>query len=268
MTNKKASNNNIFSANDAFDINELASLNEDITPEFIEQLQNQIAQGTTDFSKNNNETLNQEIPVFEEVSTEESINSNIDIESPDIKTEETIIENNITETENKKAPISLEIEQNLPNDNTTEVTNEQIDKEIETLTSGNIIEKSLTKEQADYSEQLDYIDNDVKYSKYVIYINPENVDFIESLTIKERKNLINRLLREQDDIAISKRHLAFVQTMLKHILVIIITISISIPALYWIINASLEASINNYKKSESIFKTLYREKGKIKSLHN
>ena len=39
MPENNNSRGNILSANDTLDINELASLNDDITPEFIEQLQ-------------------------------------------------------------------------------------------------------------------------------------------------------------------------------------------------------------------------------------
>ena len=88
---------------------------------------------------------------------------------------------------------------------------------------------------------------------------------MDSLTVKERKNLINRIIREQDDIALTKRRLGLVQTVLKHSIIAVITIAIAVPVTYWIINASLEASIDNYRRSKTAFKTLYREKGKIKT---
>ena len=85
------------------------------------------------------------------------------------------------------------------------------------------------------------------------------------MTVKERKNLINRIIREQDDISITKKRLGLIQTIIKHSIVAIITVAIAIPVTYWAINASLEASINNYRRSQTIFKTLYKEKGKIKT---
>ena len=72
-------------------------------------------------------------------------------------------------------------------------------------------------------------------------------------------------MREQDDIAITKKRFNMLQTILKHSIVAIITIAVSVPVIYYTINASLEASINNYRNSQTIFKTLYREKGKIKT---
>ena len=91
---------------------------------------------------------------------------------------------------------------------------------------------------------------------------------MNSLTIKERKNLINRILREQDDIAITKRHFSMIQSVIKHVIIMIITITLTIPVVYFSVNMSLEASINNYRKSQTLFKNLYREKGKIQKISN
>ena len=85
------------------------------------------------------------------------------------------------------------------------------------------------------------------------------------MTVKERKNLINRILREQDDIAITKRRWSMIQAIVKHTIIAIITIAITIPIIYFTINASLEATINNYRNSQTIFKTLYKEHGKIQN---
>ena len=49
MAENNQQKGNVFSANDPLDINELASLNDDISPEFIEQLQNQITMNAQEF---------------------------------------------------------------------------------------------------------------------------------------------------------------------------------------------------------------------------
>jgi hypothetical protein len=54
------------------------------------------------------------------------------------------------------------------------------------------------------------------------------------------------------------------QTFIKHAIVAIITISVAIPIIYTTINASLEASINNYRRSQTLFQTLYKPHGKVK----
>lgn len=272
---------NIYSANDPLDINELASLNDEISPEFIEQLQNQVAQNASEFTGKPIFAGNNDSELFEEVEQEEDkkeIKTNENADDNFIKKYKAKLDKQKDTNEQTEKKEDSSNEKNLPideqkteNQSTSEQkqpvvnTTSQSDTEIGNLTGGNIIEKPINESQVNYNESLDFLDDNIKYKKYVVYINPENTDFMESLTVKERKNLINRILREQDDIAITKRRLGILQTIIKHTIIVIVTISIAIPITYWVVNASLEASINNYRHSQTIFKTLYREKGKIKS---
>lgn len=302
MADNKFQENNIFSENDALDINELASLNEDITPEFIEKLQNKVSK--TAEKLNQRESTPKQEPVasddstlFEEVSNEQppeegteeeqkpednSNTINVEDAAPPQKAEvETNIDDNfikkykakLNKQEEAAAQALAEQQKNEEKEKKASATapKEAVakeNKEIENLTGGNITEKPLTGGQSGYDDSLDYLDGNVKYTKYVIYVNPENKDFMDSLTVKERKNLINRILREQDDIAITKRRLGIVQTIIKHSIIALITIAIAVPVIYITINASLEATINNYRRSQSIFQTLYKEHGKIKTKTN
>lgn len=282
-TNSKA---NIFNADDTLDINELASLNDDISPEFIEQLQNQVAQNASEFTGKTIKAVSDDSDLFEEVqeqslrltpriNIDESIDDNF-IKKYKAKLNKQQISQNNQVDEKKELGISNKESLSADVQSTNVVQNKLVDKgsndkievsneQINDLSSGNIIEKPLKQEQIEYNESLDLLDNNVKYSKYVIYIDPENTEFMESLTVKERKNLINRIIREQDDISLTKRRLRVVQMIIKHAIVAIITVAIAVPITYWIINASLEASIDNYRRSKTVFKTLYREKGKIKT---
>ena len=279
MIDDNKSRGNIYNANDTLDINELASLNDDITPEFIEQLQNQVAINASEFTGKPIINENDDSELFEEISSEESktpinININENIDDNFMKKYKAKLnkQESVSMADNEESS-AIEISKNeATTEESTQISEtpsnieqKTDNKEIKELSSGNIIETPITQEKVEYNESLDLIDDNVKYSKYVIYVAPENTEFIESLTVKERKNLINRILREQDDIALTKRRLTLVQTILKHSIIAIITLSISIPVVYWTINASLEASINNYRRSKTVFKTLYREKGKIKT---
>ena len=308
--NKKG---NVFSANDPLDINELASLNDDISPDFIEQLQNQVALNASQFTGKPVSTVNEDAELFEEVSEntkkatfDDSIDDNFikkykakinkqhqaDVaakEEAEIKAkEEEAKAKEEEEKARKEAEAKAKEEEEKARKEAEAKAKEKEEKErlaaetakqskkkepspkpevvekIDDLTSGNIIEKPAEQEQIDYNESLDFLDDNVKYSKYVIYVDPENTDFIESLTVRERKNLINRILREQDDIALTKKRLGLVQAIIKHSIIAVITISIAIPVVYWTVNASLEASINNYRRSQTLFKTMYKDKGKIK----
>ena len=280
MTEDNNARGNIYNANDTLDINELASLNDDISPEFIEQLQNQVAQDASKFTgkpiKEDDSELFEEITPEPEktpskVNIDEAIDDNFmkkykaklnkqELEFDDSEEQ--------TETNKRNEETSTKEEQvasTKPIAEETTPIQQAENTEIKELTSGNIVEKPIDKEVVDYNASLDFIDDNTKYSKYVIYIDPENSEFMDSLTVKERKNLINRILREQDDIAITKRRFNILQTALKHAIIAIITISVSVPIIYWTINSSLEASINNYRRSKTVFQTLYREKGKIKT---
>jgi len=276
---------NVFSANDPLDIDELASLNDDISPEFIEQLQNQLTQSVNMLDGGSLASTSDDAELFEDVINPEEQKSETTIASEDenliksempdpkplpsappskINIDESIDDNFIKKYKakiNKQQQAKLEEAQITGDQNGASTTG----KDISALTNGNIVEKPIVQEHINYNDSLDYLDDNVKYSKYVIYISPENTDFIESLTVKERKNLINKILREQDDIALTKKRFNMIQSLIKHSIIAIITISISIPIIYFAINTSLEASINNYRRSQSMFKTLYREKGKIKT---
>ena len=283
------SRKNIYNADDTLDINELASLNDDISPEFIEQLQNKVAQDASEFtgkpilSDNDTDINTDDSELFEESQVEKE---NLTSEKKENK--ENKLNSNIDDNFVKKYKAKLNKQEATPqeeisnvsksSDTTDEVENKNLDApslaqlhlsnqdentDINKLTKGNIVERPIKSSELEYNENLDTLDNNVKYDKYVIYIEPENKDFIESLTVKERKNLINRILREQDDIALTKKRYKLVLTVMKHIIVAIITLSLSIPVVLWLVNNSLEASINNYRQSKTIFKDLYKEKGKI-----
>lgn len=279
------------SEEDTLDINELASLNNDITDDFIEQLQNQVSQNAQAFSEEKDvSTLFEEVqpqpepeaaaPEIEQAAINERENTpaslNNDLDDNFIKkykakllkeqnaSAESSIKQEAETAQNIEEEQPLEQKPIVEDTNVTE-TKKNDTKDIEVVSGGNITERSLEKEQIKYKESLDYLDNNTKYSKYVIYIDPENKEFIDSLTVKERKNLINRIIREQDDIAITKRKLNKTQTVITHAIVALLTVIIAIPVIYWAINASLEATINNYRSSQSMFQTLYKEHGKIKT---
>ena len=135
--------------------------------------------------------------------------------------------------------------------------------DISELSKGRISERALTGDFKNYNNSLDFLDKNVKYTKYVIYVDPQNVNFIESLTVKERKNLINGILRQQDDISIAKLRFKVIQTIIRHVIITVLTVAISIPVIYYVINASLEATINNHRSAQTNWQTLYKEHGKI-----
>ena len=276
---------NVFNDKDTMDINELASLNDDISPELIEQLQQKLTQDAQNLNAESTAqnqpafNINDDATLFEEPSAAANPGQEVKIEG-EVPKEPAPVKKDINLDKNfddnfiKKYKAKLNKQQNESQEkNEAESTISSAafaetpqQEDIEKISNGNITERKITPEQKNYNDSLDFLDGNIKYSKYVIYIDPQNVDFIEGLTVKERKNLINKILKEQNDIAITKQRFRIIQTVLRHAIVAILTIAISIPIIYITINASLETTINNYRRSQSIFQTLYKEKGKIQSM--
>ena len=292
--------NNFYNDKDSTDISELAALNEDISDDMIEQLSQQLSQniGGGDITlppvnENDDSTLFEETqiaepatsepdtaiapePAFEEASA--AIETPIEepkIEDTPAKKEEVQVNKSFDDNFikkykaklNKKAQAALQSGKSVSGEAPTKYMQEQAEEEpIEKLSDGNISERPLTQEAKDYNESLDFLDGNIKYSKYVIYIDPKNVDFIDGLTVKERKNLINNILRQQDDISITKQRFALLQTIIRQVIIAILTVAISIPLIYFVINASLEATVDNYRRSQINWQALYKQHGKIQSL--
>ncbi len=278
---------NIFNEKDSMDINELVSLNEDFSPEFLEQLQQKLQQDVANIAQPAPEgggASTEDVTTLFEEPQEQKIEEPEPVQekAPEPPKERPKVEQNFDDNFIKKYKAKLNKQDKEEKNDAAEKLNvagaafsetEQKPEEtpkidsnnINKVSNGNITEKEITKDLKSYNDSLDFLDGNVKYTKYVIYIDPQNVNFIEGLTVKERKNLINKILREQDDIAITKHRFSIIQTVIKHAIVAIITIAISVPVIYFVVNASLEASINNYRRSQSNFQVLYKEKGKIRT---
>lgn len=99
--------------------------------------------------------------------------------------------------------------------------------------------------------------------KYVIYVNPENINFMENLSANERKEIVNKILREQDEVVAKLRAVERRKVYIRHLIVAVITFIIGFPLLFLIVNKSVEVTVSNYKQAQKNFINLYREKGKI-----
>ena len=291
------------SKDDSIDISELASLNQDISDDLLAELENKLTNNVTSFNEEKPVNINDDSTLFEETVPDNAEASAETIPetgtvSPEKSAEElsakhdNIVEDKIEETAeetkeevqvnqsfddnfikkykaklNKKAQASLQNGKSVNGLAPTKYMQEQEEAEpIEELSNGNISERPLTKETKEYNESLDFLDGNIKYSKYVIYIDPKNVDFIDGLTVKERKNLINNILRQQDDISITKQRFVLLQTIIRQVIIAILTVAIAIPVIYYVINASLEATVDNYRRSQVNWQALYKQHGKIQNV--
>lgn len=100
--------------------------------------------------------------------------------------------------------------------------------------------------------------------KYVIYVDSENIDFMENLTIDERKEVINRVLKEQHELSIQNKEFRKRKKQLNHALIACFTFIIGFPIMFILVNKSIEASLTNYQQAKQNVSKLYKEGGKVK----
>lgn len=104
--------------------------------------------------------------------------------------------------------------------------------------------------------------------KYVIHIDPENVDIVDSMSIYERRALINSIIHEKYSSDNKKQVVSKRTIYVKKLIIACLTVIISFPVLFFAVNKALEISIANYTQSEKNFEKLYREKGKVVNYQN
>ena len=152
----------------------------------------------------------------------------------------------------------IEFEEVLDIDETQEKINQDSLGMQTTETSEEQISDSETKLETD----LSIVYGNAK--KYVIYINLENIDFIESLSTDERRKVINKILQEQKEFSIKDRASKARSRFLKHLLLAVFTFIIFFPIVFIYVNKALLISIDNYEQAKENFSKLYKEHGKIK----
>lgn len=100
--------------------------------------------------------------------------------------------------------------------------------------------------------------------KYVIYVDSENIEFMDGLSQNARKDLINKILSEQNENVLKARRFQERKQYVTHVLLACITFVIFFPILFMIVNKSTEATIQNYNEARQNFGKLYKKQGKIK----
>ncbi|MDD3436008.1 MAG: hypothetical protein PHC64_02540 [Candidatus Gastranaerophilales bacterium] len=108
---------------------------------------------------------------------------------------------------------------------------------------------------------------DPNSKKYVVYINPENINFMEKLSVEERKNVINKLLKEQNEFLTKTKRVRELSHFFKHAVLASVTAVIFFPLMFILVNKSLETTINNYSQAKQNFMRLYKQEGKIRMQH-
>lgn len=108
----------------------------------------------------------------------------------------------------------------------------------------------------------------LKHKKYVIYIDSDNIDFMENLSISERKHLINDILTNQIKVSEKERFKQRNKKLITHLLTVCFSAIIFLPLAFFIVNKTIELTIVNYVQAEQNFEKLYRTHGKLKMKEN
>ena len=124
--------------------------------------------------------------------------------------------------------------------------------------------------QEDYSEddiklpQIPIVSSDIK--KYVIYVDSDNIKFMEELSVDERREVINKILRQQDTATQNrlKRSAQINKTI--NAFIAVVTFTVFLPIMFILLNKSIQVTIHNYNQASSNFSKLYKNHGKIQPL--
>lgn len=128
----------------------------------------------------------------------------------------------------------------------------------------NDIEKSLPATTKDARPARASKKDNANAKKYVVYIENENIDYMENLSPDERRDLINKILKTQNTLDIKNTELEERKQYTINLVLAVITFIICFPILFIIVNKATEATIVNYNQARENFAKLYKDQGKIK----
>ena len=99
-----------------------------------------------------------------------------------------------------------------------------------------------------------------KAKKFVVMVNAENVNFFDKIPMEERTQLFNKLLSDYQRNTLKEKETKHLIKFSKHMFVAIMTIIISLPIMFIVVNKSIEMTINNYRDVQNNFEKLYESK--------
>ena len=107
-------------------------------------------------------------------------------------------------------------------------------------------------------------ENNSPYKKYVLKIDRKYQEIIDKMSLEEREQYFNAMLGFyiENQPTIEKNFQ--IKNSIIHILVVVATVIIGLPLIFFVTNKSIELTISNYKQTQTNFVNLYRDKGGIK----
>lgn len=110
------------------------------------------------------------------------------------------------------------------------------------------------------------VEADLNSKKYVVYVDSDNINYMEALSIKERRDVVNKILREHNRASIKEKETARRKKFIKHIIFACVTFIIIFPIMFFIVNTSMMATMKNYQLAKDNFSKLYKQQGKVQQL--
>lgn len=95
--------------------------------------------------------------------------------------------------------------------------------------------------------------------KFVVAIAEKNTEYFEGLSEKERFEVINKLIAEYKDEECGKLSFHKKCKCFKHLLVVLITLVVAFPVIFFAVNQSLKVSIKQYCQISNDFEKIYND---------
>ena len=127
------------------------------------------------------------------------------------------------------------------------------------LMEGGALEKYANEEFDPYAEIEKPVarNKGPRAKKFVVMVNAENVEYFDKIPMEERTKLFNTLLLEHRKRTNATKEKAHLIKFSKHMFVGIMTVLISLPIMFIVVNKSIELTIKNYKDVQYNFEKLY-----------
>ena len=155
-------------------------------------------------------------------------------------------------------------EQETQSENITDIAQEE--NSLENQNDGEQAQEEQNSEQTqeneidnEWQDPFGTSENDA-VKKYVIYIAKDFVPLFDHMNKDARSAFVNDALelKIQSEGKDRKWH-SFVR-ILRHIIVSVFTLLIAVPALFWLADKSITATVQNYEYVQKNFEKLYKEK--------
>ncbi len=96
--------------------------------------------------------------------------------------------------------------------------------------------------------------------KYVMYIAKDFVPLIDDMDKDARSAFVNEALQLKVNMEGKDRKWHAFTRILRHIIVSVFTLLVAVPALFWLADKSITATVQNYEYVQKNFEKLYKDK--------